>query len=144
MKYDEHIDLAGAYKKYSAEVRNKIEAEVKSLGRKMYEEVVRTSPVRQIPDTWVKSRQRRDPGTFKEGWQVRVTRNDRGKITATVSQKGEDYRLVHLLEFGHNIERNNRKVGEAPKDKSKLNRVGDIQNKYAEEMNKAVEKILEG
>lgn len=139
MKYDEHIDLVGAYKSYSAEIRNEIEAEVKSLGRKMYEEVVHTSPVRQIPDTWVRSRQRRKPGTFKEGWQIRVTRNDRGRVTATVRQKGEDYRLVHLLEFGHKIA----KGGEAPKDKSKLNRVGDIQKKYAEEMNKAIQKILE-
>ena len=48
---------------------------------------------------------------YKKGWAIKAT--FRGKKTSAIVHNKTEYRLTHLLEFGHAIKRGGRKIGEA-------------------------------
>ena len=132
------IDLVGAYITFSAEVQNEIETIIRQLGREMRAELEEMSPdgrqyLKRYKRKTYLCNNRKSSGAYKRGWKVRFSDSKKGtggKLTATAYQKGEDYRLVHLLEFGHRMPNGGTFYGNPI--------VSQIQEKYRK---KAVEEI---
>lgn len=132
------IDLVGAFITFSAEVQNEIEMIIRRLGREMQAELEEMSPdgrqyLKRYKGKTYLCNNRKSSGAYKRGWKVRFSDSKKGtggKLTATAYQKGEDYRLVHLLEFGHRMPNGGTFYGNPI--------VSQIQEKYRK---KAVEEI---
>lgn len=149
------IDLVGAYRTFTAEIQNEIEYTIRRLGREMLKEIEEKSPDGEFYEKTFNGKthrysreykgkiqryrksKRRTPGTYKKNWKVTFSdrkKGSSGKISATVRQKGEDYRLVHLLELGHKMPNGGRYEG------NKI--IGQIQDKYREKLYKEIQRIV--
>ena len=149
------IDLVGAYQTFTAEIQNEIEMIIRRLGREMLKEMEEKSPDGKFYEkkyrgkTYRYSReykgkiqryrssQRRTPGTYKNNWKVTFTDRKKGtggKMIATVHQKGADYRLVHLLEFGHKMPNGGYYEGNPI--------VAEIQDKYRKKVAEEIRRLL--
>lgn len=149
------IDLVGAYITFTAEIQNEIELIIRRLGREMLKEIEEKVPDGEFYEKIYKGKRyrysreykgkiqryrktpRRTPGTYKKNWKVTFTDRKKGiggKITATAHQKGEDYRLVHLLELGHKMPHG--------KDYKGNPIIAQIQDKYRKKVAEEIRRLL--
>lgn len=139
------IDLVGAYTTFTAEIQNEIETIIRRLGREMQAELEKKSPDGEFLEKKYKGKRYRysrrkygaSPGSYKHGWKVKFSDRKKGmggRIAATAYQKGEDYRLVHLLEFGHRMP-NGGTFGGNPI-------VSQIQEKYRQKVYEEIRRLL--
>ena len=94
------FDMVSEYRKYTDEVKNQIRISERKIGRKMLSKVRETSPVRELTSSERKHGTKRDPGTYKKGWQLKTLKNSAERyIIAAVNKT--DAPLSHLIDLGH-------------------------------------------
>lgn len=72
---------------------------------KLVEEIKKGSPV-----DWRKVKRR---GKYKRSWKVKTTRDTPYLYERTVYASGKEYRLTHLLEFGHRTSKGSRTAAQS-------------------------------
>lgn len=84
-------DLAAAVQRelaaYSQEVTDGIKADVKRVAKECKEEIQRNAPVLT--------------GEYRKGWRTRVAFENENDIRINIENRPTEYRLAHLLEYGH-------------------------------------------
>ena len=97
--------LVSACEEFTDDVKQELEQGIIKIGEEAVDEVKKLAPVykgkkqnRRV--TRKGESKNRTKGTYKRNWTYRVDK-ERGKIIVTVHVKGGDYRLTHLLEYGH-------------------------------------------
>lgn len=113
--------IVSELKSYTDETTRKINKVAKQIARKAYSSVKNKSP--------------KLTGDYEKGWKVKILSNTPSKIAIVVCQKGEEYRLTHLLEYGH-ASRNGGYVKAIPH----IQQVNDEANA---ELSVEIDKILE-
>lgn len=81
--------IAETLRQHLKEIQGKVIAKTNTIGRKTLKKIVEKSPV--------------DTGQYSEGWRMRkVDKRDKAFGSYKIVIHNEtDYRLIHLLEFGH-------------------------------------------
>lgn len=136
--YKAEIDIAGAFTKYTADVKKKIGKAIRKRGNEMLDEIVNKSPVRK--DIPRRSKRRFDihPGEYKRGWVKTMKNTDTG-VRVIVHNKL--YRLPHLQELPH-------KTGHSagityPKgNDSAVGVIRAANKKFSDKLNADIEEIL--
>ena len=96
--------VGGILSQYTADVQYDIIKLTDETADKLKEQIKKGSPV-----DWRKVKRR---GKYKRSWRVKTTRDDLYAYERTVHAGGKEYRLTHLLEFGHKTSRGNRTKAE--------------------------------
>ena len=96
--------VGGILSQYTADVQHDIIKLTDETADKLKEQIKKGSPV-----DWRKVKRR---GKYKRSWRVKTTRDDLYAYERTVHAGGKEYRLTHLLEFGHKTSRGNRTKAE--------------------------------
>lgn len=78
--------LTEACMTYTEETVEKVESGIEQIGKEATAEVKSLSPV--------------DEGKYKRSWTCNIEKA-KGTFVVTVHVKGKEYRLTHLLEYGH-------------------------------------------
>lgn len=100
---------------YSQDVTDMVKKEVKAVTKETVKELKSTSP----KDTSAKVKQKkrngksktRKSGTYAKSWASKVVTSKGANIETVVYSKSPEYRLTHLLEFGHELVVNGKTVG---------------------------------
>ena len=120
--YTNRIDIAQAYNRYTDDVQKKVKRAVRRIGEEMRQEVIEKSPVRT--------------GNYKSGWVKTVIKRD-GRIKVIVHNN--NYRIVHLQEFPHDMFRGHRYPGP---DGGAVGVIREINVKYSDKLLDEVGRIL--
>lgn len=111
-------EINKALSQYSDEIADKVDKTVKIVSNELCDELKTTSPKRT--------------GKYKDGWEVDFTGRKKGNRSAVIHN--EQYRLTHLLEFGH-AKRSGGRVSAYP-------HIANAEKKYIDIFQKRVEEIL--
>lgn len=137
MANTDEIDLVGAYRTYSADIRKEIEAAAERLGREMLEELRVATPVGKHEYKGLRKRyrksERRIPGQLKNDWKLKKTSSD-GKVSVKAYAAKDSSGIVHLIDRGHRMPRGGNYPGKPF--------VTEIQKKYREKLCREIERIL--
>ena len=86
--------LVGACEEFVEETKRELEAGLKKIGEESVAEIKKIAPV------YKGKNKKTAKGAYRRNWTYRVDK-ERGRINVTVHVKGQNYRLTHLLEYGH-------------------------------------------
>lgn len=86
------LAMVQACKKYTDEVVDKVEKEIKKIGEETFNEVKENAPV---SDTIYK-----EGGTYQRSFRKKTFKNSYG-IDTKIFASGKNVHLTHLLEYGH-------------------------------------------
>lgn len=78
--------LTEACRTYTEEAVEKVESGIEQIGKEATAEVKSLSPT--------------DKGKYKRSWTCNIEKA-KGTFVVTVHARGKEYRLTHLLEYGH-------------------------------------------
>ena len=94
-------EIVQALKDFQGQTNDSVQEAVTKTAKATVKQLKATSPVRS--------------GDYAKGWAVKTEESKRGKFRfiAIVHQRGDTYRLMHLLERGHALVAGGRKVGHA-------------------------------
>ena len=92
MANEAQLDLVGAYKQYTDDVKRKIKAAENRIGRSMLDEIIKNSNI---------SKGRKSSGRYQKGWRLKkIEKADRYTLMA---YNATDAPLTHLLDLGHEM-----------------------------------------
>ena len=96
--------------RYTADIVSAIRKAVDDRADEMYGLVQSKSPVRRKNPDYLRQK-KYAAGSYKAGWHIKVMRDDTGRYLKGVVQSSDQKALTHLLDLGHDIVRNGKKVG---------------------------------
>lgn len=86
--------LVSACEEFTEETKRELEAGLNKIGEESVAEIKKIAPV------YKGKNKKTAKGAYRRNWTYRVDK-ERGSINVTVHVKGRNYRLTHLLEYGH-------------------------------------------
>lgn len=101
------IDLASAYKKYTADVKKEIIKAENRVSRKMIAEIRKGSPVSEpyqnktARGTATAARTKERSGRYKNNWAIKTKTDKGGARIMKIAYNKTDGPLAHLLDLGH-------------------------------------------
>lgn len=111
------VAIAEDVQKYTEEKSKAIDKAVRQRTGEALTDIIEHSPVRKrVPKkTGVvmvhgAAKENYQPGAYKKGWIKYTSTKREGRTQGYVRNK-TNYQLVHLLELGHDLKRNGRKIG---------------------------------
>ena len=111
---------------YSADIQYDVIKETDEAADKLLKLIKNQAPV-----DWRKVKRR---GKYKRSWKVKTTQNTFAVYEKTVYASGKEYRLTHLLEFGHKT-----RSGGRTKPQSHIKPAADrITSEYVKEIKEIV------
>lgn len=101
---------------YGQEVTDLMKSEIKAVAKETVKELKETSP-KDTSSAQPKQKKRngktkiRKKGTYAKSWASKQVKNKKTQFSTIVYSKSPEYRLTHLLEFGHELIVNGKSVG---------------------------------
>ena len=100
---------------YSQEVVDMVKREIKAVAKETVTELKTTSPKETSAQAKLKKRNGktkiRKQGTYAKSWASKQVKNKKTQFSTVVYSKSPEYRLTHLLEFGHELVVHGKTVG---------------------------------
>ena len=111
-------EINKALSEYSDEIADKVDDIVDNIGNELCDELKETSPKKS--------------GKYRKGWKVTITSSKKGNKSVVVHNR--QFRLTHLLEYGH-AKQNGGRVQAYP-------HIAEAEKKYVDKFLKQVEEAL--
>lgn len=126
-RYDIADEITEALKSYSNELVRRINVSAETCSEKLRKALTQTSPKRK--------------GKYSKGWKVKKANISKYMLGKFVVYNKTEYRLTHLLEYGHAINGGTKRVAPHPHiAQAKENAV----NEFLQDVEKAVEEAGNG